>query len=275
MVNQRIEVTMVDPKDEVINPPAISMSLEINADDNGGKTSFYDTDVAVLRFFTDSVLNYEVSSNIGNASKRASYITLQYTEIISFNKNLEASLTYLPLGSVSYQWIGQSLGYVQVNGKTIRLSNAGTGILKVSYTTRYDLVSISIPRVSVTTEAMIIINQGTDQITSQISFSPIDPKLKTDPINNSGKTQEDQNEQENNSQAEAKLYGLTVFDYATSSPVIGAMIVLDGINKGITDAQGKISLGLLLPGVHTLKISKDGYFSSQNDGLNNDYFTVS
>jgi hypothetical protein len=50
---------------------------------------------------------------------------------------------------------------------------------------------------------------------------------------------------------------------------------MDDLFVGVTNMEGKLFLGNLFVGsVHTLKLIKDGYISSDQDVLYNDSFTV-
>jgi len=73
---------------------------------------------------------------------------------------------------------------------------------------------------------------------------------------------------------ESKVVTIKARDFITKEYLPNADIWVDGEYKGKTDDTGAINLGLLASGNHTLKISKDGYAPSDEDGLANDNFSV-
>jgi hypothetical protein len=60
--------------------------------------------------------------------------------------------------------------------------------------------------------------------------------------------------------AQAKSCALTIYvrDMKTKKAVTGAAVYLDGINKGITDSQGRFTIVDVPAGLHTIKASKEG-----------------
>lgn len=70
-------------------------------------------------------------------------------------------------------------------------------------------------------------------------------------------------------------YELEATDYCSDADVEGVAVTMDGDYMGLTNGDGIISLGDLVPGTtHTLKLTKTGYQDSDLDNLNNDSFTV-
>ncbi len=262
MADKNIEITLTDPEETV---ETIENNLEINADDNQGKTSFYDSDTVKIRFYTSSNSSYSVHSSIGTARKSYRNIRFSYTEDIVFTDALSASLTYKPSNVISTQWLGKSLGSADIQGNTITLKSKGSGILRITYYASYDLIEFSIPRVYSDTNALVYADQQGTVASININITP--RYSVTNP--------ENQSADDTQSESEPVQYTLTVLDYTTNEPVPGAAVYLNGVCIGQTAADGSIYLGKLLSGAYTLFMSKAGYFNSNEDGLNNDSFTVS
>lgn len=71
---------------------------------------------------------------------------------------------------------------------------------------------------------------------------------------------------------------LVVKDYATDAIIVGANVTVTGpagyVYNGVTDALGKIYLGIRSAGSYSLVATATGYQSSANDFLANDTFTI-
>jgi hypothetical protein len=66
-----------------------------------------------------------------------------------------------------------------------------------------------------------------------------------------------------------------VKDFATDVIIPNADVVVDGISRGSTDADGIITIIGISVGDHTIKITASNYLDSDEDELANDTFTVS
>ena len=270
MANQKIEITLVDPSTEIVS---INCSLEIAAEDNQNKTEFYDSDTVLLRFFSNSPVNYTVQASAGYVTKRAQKIPLQMIETITFKNSKSENLQYLPVNNIiNAQWIGINLGNVRLNKKNISISKEGIGILKVTYQTQYDLIAHSIPPVSKETTASVVVAQADATASEDITYQPRNSGLKNDPINGGGGGGGTQTEPE--TPVTTTPYSITVLDYSTNTILAGVSVYLNGVLIGVTNAQGLLFLGNLLPGTYSIQMKKTGYFDSYQDGLNNDSFTV-
>lgn len=71
---------------------------------------------------------------------------------------------------------------------------------------------------------------------------------------------------------------LVIKDYSTDTVVEGADVIVTGPDAysfaGVTDALGKVYLGVRQPGQYTLLATATGYQDSDLDFLANDTFTV-
>ena len=64
-------------------------------------------------------------------------------------------------------------------------------------------------------------------------------------------------------------------DYVSDVLLESVSIWVDGVYKGKTDVNGELAVGELAAGDHTIKMTKSGYVTSDEDDLDNDDFTVS
>ena len=63
-------------------------------------------------------------------------------------------------------------------------------------------------------------------------------------------------------------------DYLDNEEIVGASVTIDGIFRGLTNEEGKITVAGLEVGGHTIQIAATGYVETALDTLSNDYFTV-
>lgn len=254
MANQSIEISLQD----VNLITDIESQLDINADDNEAKTSFTDNDVVKIRFYSSSDINYSFGSTFGTVKKIGSNIQFQQIDYLTFINTTEEKLTYFPkIGALTYEWIGVSLGAVIFNGNSAKINTAGYGILKVTYNTKYDLLQLVIPKIKVETKAMVWVKQAETSTTTEIDYGLRSSQVVT------GQTT-----------IRRAPFELLVLDYTTGSPLPAVRVSLNGMYKGYTGVDGKIFLGNLAVGNYRLKMTKTNYFSSSNDGLNNDSFEI-
>lgn len=272
MANSKVEISLQEPD-------AISgnLSLQLFSEDNGGKTTFYDSDTVILRFFTDFDTPFIVETSYGTASKENTNLRFEQLETIYFNNSNRATLSYLPINSFVSQWIGRPLGSVKREGRTLTLATVGTGVLSVAYNAKYSTVSLSIPRINQDKTAIVIVKQGTEQTTYTVNFDPIKPDYSTgepiQPTTPTTTTPDGQTQRKPETETRVE-YTITVKDYTSNAVLAGVAVSVDGAGRGTTNAQGRLYLGLLTKGQHTLRLTKQGYINSETDGLNNDYFTV-
>lgn len=110
---------------------------------NGGKTSFVPGDTVFLLLYKSSNVTLQAAlASIGSLSA-GQQVTISKTEDVTFAGETEASVRYPVLpGSLSYQWIGASLGAVSVISENkVRIpappaNSYPVGIARVTYDTR-------------------------------------------------------------------------------------------------------------------------------------------
>ncbi len=131
-----------------------SLSAEVNADDNGGKTSgFLFGDTVKYRVYKSSNINsLTVITTDGSEGSVSTGNTESLTEVVIFSGSSEAS-TSKPITSLTSatQLGGQDLGTISINGTSgVRCSKESTGeldpivgVYKIKYKTTYELRDLS------------------------------------------------------------------------------------------------------------------------------------
>jgi hypothetical protein len=258
MANKSIEIQLVDPSEAAAVASNIVSELEINSDDNEAKTTYTDNDAVKVRFYTSSDAVYTFGATLGTVSKIGSNIQFEQIDYLSFIDTLEENLSHYPVaGSVVYEWVGVSLGNVTFDGVIAKINAKGYGILKVTYQTKYDLLQHVIPKINDVTKTMVWVKQAETSTTQDIEYTLRENQVGTA-----------------QTLVRRAPFELTVLDYSTGATLPGVRVLLNGMYKGYTGADGKIFLGNLAIGHYRLKMSKTGYFTSDADGLNNDNFEI-
>ena len=223
-------------------------SLSIMLDDvfNGGVSEFpANGDVFLLILHSAS---YETDKSMGVLSRVGTGVMHEVTQRISFAYSDSGSLSHVPASIVSWEWIGNSAGTPAFDGKNITLPAPETGLLEVVYRVeadRWKLVS------SQEGDVVVSAYQEEGSLTASITVA----------ITGDG--------------AQVGPFVLNVKDFCNDGISIeGVAVWLDSVYKGLTNAAGQVSLGMLTQGQHLLTMSVGGYLASNADHLNNDSFTV-
>ncbi len=143
-------------------------------------------------------------------------------------------------------WLGSSAGAVSFDGREVSLSGEGTGMLEVVYRVtadRWRLVS------STPGDVLVSAYQAKGDVRAALTVN----------IGGGG------------------LSGpivINVKDFCDDSDIAGAAVYVDGAYKGQTDASGRVNVGMLAAGTHTVSVTAAGYIASANDHLRNDSFTI-
>ena len=101
---------------------------------NGGRTSFQPGDSpAFLVYRSSNVVIHEIEVSAGSIGELAP-VLVDVVDILSFAKADEVTLSHPVYASLTYKWLGQSLGIpVAVGDTKLRVPAKGVGVLKVSY----------------------------------------------------------------------------------------------------------------------------------------------
>lgn len=236
--------------------------IELDSDTNSGESSFDVGDKAYLLVFY--VVAYQSASSGGTLNTEATKIPVEVEdEYITFAATSEAYLSYLPSGSVTYSWVGNSAGNPSFSGRKVILPAESVAVLKCSYTTLGDRLSIQLDEAGM---AVVVVTEGTAKGSVTVSFADAD----TDGVD-----------------IETVVpiaYRIKVTDYCSGDAISGVAVTItttgvavtgEILQGGSTDTDGEVYLGMLVPGrKYDLQMSCDGYLRSEIDQLNNDYFTA-
>ncbi len=228
------------------------ISVELDNDKNEGKTSFEVGETAYLKVFYNESYTYETSGGALNKAATGLLWDIE-DEYVTFAGVSDAYLAYLPSGTVSYEWVGNSGGSPVFNGRKVTLADTAVAVLKCSYKTKGDRLSLLFNQEG---QVLVLVQEGTAKASVTVNFAvedqdPIPYRIKvTDYC--SGDT----------------LTSVNVTITTTGSPMDGEVLAGGG-----TDANGEVYLGMLVPGrQYDLSMTKSGYLNSGSDQLNNDYF---
>jgi len=221
-----------------------NLLLELDEEKNNGLTRFPPGQNAYLRLFPAGA-NPQILCNMGSVEFSAKNLPLEVEEDILVVNSDSAATKYPVSEIVSVEWLGKHWGNgtVRVDGSRITFTKKVTGVLRVSYRTYYDELVASCDR------------EGTQLIVAQketgaayINVSWVEKK---------------------------KEVVLVVKDACTRAFIEGAKVYVDGKFVGLTDSSGRINLGKVPVGKHSLRVVKEGYQPTDEDNIKNDYFIVS
>lgn len=227
--------------------------LELDDTANEGETSFTEGDSVYLQVITDAS-SYACVTTGKSLSKTQTGIIKEVTESVTFRLSNSATLAKAPSSIVSYAWIGKNPGVNPVFDKgKITLPKAVVGILEVVYETTGDRWVLSHNDV----EKVAVVAYTDSAVASlEVDFG----SLSASSSSASG--------------ASIGPFNLQVKNFCDDSIIEGARVYIDGADKGLTDVNGVIYIGIIAKGSHTLKVTKTGFIDSENDSLNNDSFEV-
>jgi len=215
--------------------------------ENNGKTIFAPTDRARLKLYPGGQ-NPAISTTSGQAKVFLKKLTQSVTEFIAFRDSNSASCSYHIETLISAVWEGAGSGLPKISGAKLTMPAKTTGVLKVIYETSYDIVDVTCVK-----PTYLIVTAKTDGLTGDTLVDFTDGFL-TDIYD--------------------KNVVMTVRDACTRETLTDAHIYINGSYSGKTDTEGVIRLGSMKAGTYSLKITKDGYQSTDADNINNDSFTV-
>jgi hypothetical protein len=253
-MEQNIFFTFQEPEED---SASVSYSMSLDSDyfeimnDGVSRTTFSYTDTVYLKVFPPSSLyDYSLFSSSGSLLVATKNILYDYEEEITFIQAATSQLGSNPEAIVSYEWIGNSGGTPTFTGQTVTISSAFTGILKVVYKIKGDRLKLS--SVAEDVESVLCVAKYDDGVAS-ITVDLEDGEL-TD-------------------------VSIIVKDVITEEPIPDASIVVtksgDTIFTGNANESGEILIPDLIRGeTYDIVTTAVDYFSSAEDYLNNDYFTV-
>jgi hypothetical protein len=216
------------------------------------KSSFKANEIAYLKLHCEP--GYELHCSAGTIIKGASGIVYPYSQDLVFPLSKSESLQQLPDGMVYWQWIGKDGGTPLFLGRAVNLPSVKVGTLRCEYQSigdRLKLVATSSDiGIHETMNVVVVVSRNGVTLTS-MTVTYESGIVVTVPVE------------------------LMVSDFCSDDLIDDVEVFLDGIFIGKTNTEGKISLGMLIPGSqHQLKMIRAGYTDSDIDVLHNDSFTV-
>jgi hypothetical protein len=232
---------------------SVALDEEANTVDGIVKTRFAPNDAAYVAVYTNALDPYVFGTTGGHVTPGGFKFPQEITEEIVFAFAADAQLARLPAAPVDWEWVGKNPGYVpRFSGRDINLAGDVLGVLRCTYTVYFDSYAVEFDK--------------TGQVIAAAHVPDTDARawLAIEFTDEAG-----------GDPARSATYQLIVKDDCTDDVVPGADVWLDGAHIGKTSADGKVGLGFLKGGsTHALKITKTGYFASDNDNLKNDEFTI-
>ncbi len=219
------------------------------------KTTFAPGETAYLRVISPSETAYTTDTSMGTISAGATDVPYSYEENLSFLNSKTATLAYLPYNTVTHSWIGVSGGTPTFSERVVSISTSAVAILHCEYQMLGDRLKLVVTAADMglfeSVDVIVVVTVGDSQASVTVPYSITEGS--TEPIG----------------------IDLEVSDFCSDEIVAGVSVTLDGEVLGVTNENGKINLGELVPKtIHTLKMTKTGYKDSDKDVLYNDSFTV-
>ncbi|RPI56433.1 MAG: hypothetical protein EHM49_00125 [Deltaproteobacteria bacterium] len=238
------------------------ISMELDDVLNGGSSEFELGEQIFFKVYpTDSYLFYSTLG--GTFSILSPNKVGTHTEELTFDGETEANLTYLLSGSFSYKWIGSALDAEFPHSKilpsviakkgsdTVTLSIAVYGVLEVTY--GYSYASLAFSPVKSGRQSILVCRNCEEVGKEACAFYELEV-----------------------ADAVFEDVILVIVDACDSNyKVEGAQVVVDGnLINSVSGEDGRINVGLLAKGVHTIRVTAPGYTPSDADLLENDSIVV-
>lgn len=231
------------------SPYGDGIKLELDEDRNDGKTVFAPGENCWIKLLPTG-LKPEIWSSFGQATLISENVPATIDEeYVIFGYTNTASTKYNISHLLSYSWVGRVDPYPgkpKFKDNVITFKDPCIGVLKVQYRYHFDRIKLYCQD---EVGAQIFVGAKKEAAFGYliVTYSP----------------------------GAKRLCNLTVRDACSMTIIQGARISVDGIFKGLTDSSGRISLGELSVGIHSLDMKKSGYQNSGEDTLANDSFSVS
>lgn len=220
---------------------AKSFRLELDNEQNSGSSNFRPGETCFVRLYPANQ-NPQIRVSLGSAQIVGSNIPQQIEEYLVFARKDTASLQYPCSQLNSWEWKGRDCGTPLFLEEKVKLPQKASGILHINYTTFFDRIAVTCSE-----KAKILLEAIKED---RYGYIVIDFAPKQRPVY------------------------LTVKDACSRSVVPNAQVWVDGVYVGMSDQNGRIYLGQLSTGKHSLRIIKSGYQPTDKDGIANDEFIV-
>ena len=261
MSEQSLSVTFSNICDPVSDRAGCEVSLEHDDILNGGVSEFEVGGQIFYRAFPATKYTCYLSFG-GTISIISTEKLEELAEDIVFSGSKEAQLSYPLDSSFTYDWIGSVLNaeiphskstprvIAEVGSTLLTVKDAIYGILKVTY--KYSYASIKFLPMH-PGKQIVLVCRICDSGEEACAFIVEDIEDQAfDDVT------------------------LTISDACNSElKVAGAQVEVNGeLIEAISDSDGKIHVGLLAKGTHSIKVIAPGYIDSNADNLSNDEIIV-
>ena len=267
---------------------------------NGGSTSFQLGDEIFYRIMPP--FDYIYSTTHGGTIRVLSSRTIDsITEVITFTGQSSVDVSYPIIGSFSSKWLGNALRKndcskvqpnvtAQSNGTNISIKYPVYGMLEVTY--NYEYTSIGFIPIQVGKQLILACGLCASTTPTEYPGLPGHPDLPSWPgipghpltppyepgeenISDEIIIGEPASIEEDIEDIYTEDVIVTINDACEDVPVAGAQISVDGnLISTVSDADGKIHVGILVKGTHNIVVTAPGYISSADDILSNDSIEI-
>lgn len=148
-----------------LSSSTLSAELDSRPDGlNGGKTSFLPGDTAAFLVFKGPAVVIDTVTPSAGAVALIGEGLFEVEEWLTFANAKEANTTKLVFSDFSYQWFGNSLGSVTVEGSVVTAASSGVGMLQVKYKAKYVAYRLTAPSLLAgkTTFQIVVVVSGHD-----------------------------------------------------------------------------------------------------------------
>lgn len=258
----RVTITYVT--DSALAGGGVDLSLELDAEKNQevygveSKTRFAPGETAYLKLISSSDESYTIDCSYGTPRRQATNIPYSVTENLTFAKETQATLSHLPMNTVTWDWIGNDGGTPLFTNRLVEISEEDVAVLHCEYQTLGDRLRLVVSNSQMTScgydeiSVLVHVTQGEETTSTSVTYSTAEGGGAPVPVE------------------------LKVADFCDKETMLEDVAVyIDGVNKGQTNSNGVLYIGEYVPGTtHTLHMTKDGYRDSDADPLSNDSFMV-
>lgn len=137
------------------------LSVELDADLNDDKTCFLYGEKVYFRVYHDATLVITVEASDGAVFLHSVGAIDSEEENVSFVNTNEASTAKMVMTLNSYSWFGKSLGtLLHTGGASVRAGSSGVAIAAVTYTTQYDVYSVTLSDKGVESYPVLVLVTG-------------------------------------------------------------------------------------------------------------------
>ncbi len=219
----------------------------LDSAENSDRTIFYPGFTARLKLYPGG-RNPEITASLGTASFYARNLKQTVTEFLVFKNSRKITAGYPVNSIISAVWLGMGAGKPSFQGRAVTLPSEQTGVLRLTYQTSYDLLDITCRET-----AYILVTAEDSGLTGSHVLDYTDG-YDTGLFN--------------------RVVVLTVRDACSKEVLSGAYVYINGRYAGKSDSEGRVRLGSMKTGTYSLLVKKDGYKSTDEDNVCNDFFTV-